>query len=149
MDAPEDQLQRFIGRYSPDVADRAASVLAELRRLMPGATLLVYDNYNALAVAFSPDGRPSHTILSVTLYPRWVSLFFTNGASLEDPSGILRGSGNKMRHIVLSSADDIKREEVRAVIREALRASGLSISSGEGRVVIQSVSTKQRPRRPK
>lgn len=146
--SPEDQLQSFIDRFSPEVAARANQTLDKLRQLLPGATRLVYDNYNALAVAFTPDGRPSHTILSVTLYPRWVSLFFTNGAALRDPAGILKGSGSKMRHLVLNSKEDLDRPEVGSLIEEAVRSSGLSLPAGEGQVVIQSVSAKQRPRRP-
>jgi hypothetical protein len=82
MPTPEEQLERFIDRYSPEVAARGRAAVAKLSKMLPHAARLVYDNYNALAVAFSPDGRPSHAILSLTIYPRWVSLFFTDGAGL-------------------------------------------------------------------
>jgi len=37
---------------------------------------MVYDNYNALVIAFSPNERPSDAIFSIALYPHWVNLFF-------------------------------------------------------------------------
>jgi hypothetical protein len=148
MTDAESQLQSFMSRFSPEVAARGNEALSKLREFLPGATCLVYDNYNALAVAFTPDGRPSHAILSLTLYPRWVSLFFTSGGTLPDPAHLLKGSGNKMRHMVLVSAHALDQPEVRALIYEAVRSSGVQMPASHGQVIIQSVSAKQRPRRP-
>ena len=78
--AAERQVATFIGRYDPAVARVARQARRKVRRLLPGAFELVYDNYNALALAFAPTERPSELILSITLYPRRVSLFFTRGA---------------------------------------------------------------------
>lgn len=148
MNTAEAQLQVLIERYSPEVADRARASLAKLRKILPGATQLVYDNYNALAVAFSLSGRPSDAILSLTLYPRWVSLFFTRGAALPDPHHLLKGSGNRMRHLVLNAADELDQPEIRSLIDEAVRCGGGDRSPGNGGIIIQAISAKQRPRRP-
>jgi hypothetical protein len=88
---PAKQLDRFIARYSTDVARLARQVLAVLRRRHPGATELVYDNYNALAIGFGPGDRSSDAVFSIALYPRWVSLFFLDGARLSDPDRLLKG----------------------------------------------------------
>jgi hypothetical protein len=75
------RLETFIRRYSPDVARRARAALATTRARLPGALELVYDNYNALAIAFSPTERRDDILRSIVLYPRWVSLFFYRGAA--------------------------------------------------------------------
>jgi hypothetical protein len=80
----ERQLAGFIARFSPDVARVARAARAKIRKQLPGAFELVYDNYNALALAFGPTDRASDAILSIALYPRWVSLFFARGAKLPD-----------------------------------------------------------------
>jgi hypothetical protein len=144
----ERQVASFIGRFSPEVARVARQARGKIRRLLPGAVELVYDNYNALALAFGPTERPSDLILSIALYPRWVSLFFTRGAELADPDGLLRGSGSKIRHIVLGQAAVLDSAPVRTLIREALATHPTRLSRGRGRTIIQSVSAKQRPRRP-
>lgn len=146
MENAEDELRRFIDRYSPDVALRAKAALANLEEILPGATRLVYDNYNALAIAFSPDGRLSHAILSLTLYPRWVSLFFTNGASLSDPSVLLKGAGKKMRHLVLDSTDSLERLEVQSLVSDAVRSSDIQMPQHGGHTIIRSISPNQRQR---
>ncbi len=144
----ERQVAGFIGKYSPDVARVARQARRKIRRLLPGAVELVYENYNALALAFGPTEKPSDLILSIALYPRWVSLFFTRGAELADPHKLLRGSGSKIRHIVLERAAVLDSRPVRALLKGAVATHPKRVPPGGGRTIIQSVSAKQRPRRP-
>lgn len=144
----ERQLDEFLSRYTPEVRGVAAAALAKLRARVPGAVQLVYDNYNALVIAFSPTTITSDVIFSITLYPRWVSLFFMHGAALPDPKELLRGSGTRVRSIVLERADDLDKPAVRALIAAALRARPIA-REGEGRLVIKLIARNQRPRRPR
>jgi hypothetical protein len=147
--SPEKQLAAFIARYTPEVAAMARAALARLRKRMPSATRLVYDNYNALAVGFGPSERASEAILSIALYPRWVSLFFLQGARLADPLKRLKGSGRQVRHVVLEGAYTLDEPAVAALIDQALATAAKPLASrGRGRVVIRSISARQRPRRP-
>jgi len=146
---PDDQLDGFIGKFTPEVAKVARAALAKMRQLLPGAILLVYDNYNALAIGFGPTERASDAIFSIALFPRWVSLFFLRGANLRDPKKLLKGSGKVARHIVLKDAATLNDPAVLALMGHALkRAVKPMISEGPGRIVIKSISGKQRPRRP-
>ena len=147
--SPKERLDRFIGKYSPEVGALARDVLARLRARLPGAVELVYDNYNALAIGFGPTERTSDAILSIALWPRWVSLFFLQGAGLPDPNRLLRGKGKVARHIVLESAADLDKPAVRQLIARALERARTPLDpTGTSRLVIKSVSAKQRPRRP-
>jgi len=83
--SPEQQPARCIAKYATDVATLAHAVLATMRTRLPGAVELVYDNYNALAIAFGATERTADAIFSIALYPRWMSLFFVRGATLPDP----------------------------------------------------------------
>jgi hypothetical protein len=62
-----------------------------MRRRLPGATELIYDNYNALAIGFGPGERSSDAVFSIAVWPRWVSLFFLRGTRLHDPGKLLKG----------------------------------------------------------
>jgi hypothetical protein len=149
VQTPERQLDAFISRYTPEIAALARASLEKLRWQLPGAVELVYDNYNALAIGFAPSTKPSHAVVSLALYPRWVSLFLLQGATLPDPAGLLKGSGSRVRHLVLDDAEVLDRPEVRALVAAAAAGSATPFSTGEpGRVIIQSISSRQRPRRP-
>jgi hypothetical protein len=150
MDAQE-QFEGFLRKYQPGVAAEAKKSLAKLRKLIPNAIEMVYDNYNALVVGFCPGLRPSEAIISIAVMPEWVSLCFLQGAGLPDPEKRLEGSGNVARHIKMKKAAvTLDEPAVKALIAEALLCAKVPIPAGQKRqFIIKSVSTKQRPRRPR
>ena len=143
---PEEQLDQFIDRFSPEVAANARAAIAMVSARLPGAVILVYDNYNALAIGFGPNENARKIVCSVALYPRWASLFLTNGPSLPDPEGLLEGSGTTVRHVKLTPAL-IESDAVAALIDAAAASVDVPIDpAGEERLVIKAISAKQRPR---
>jgi len=145
----EQQLAGFIGKYTPEIGALAKAALARMRKRLPGAIELVYDNYNALAIGFGPTERASDAILSIAVFPRWVSLFLLHGAQLADPEKLLKGSGKRARHVVLDDAALLDRPAVQALMSRALECAPKPLNrTGRRRTVIKSISAKQRPRRP-
>jgi hypothetical protein len=147
---PRQQLDGFLAKYDPAIARTAKAVLAAMRRRLPGAIELVYDNYNALAIGFATGDRVKDVVFSVAVYPRWVTLFFyKDGARLPDPHGVLRGKGAQVRHVVLDDgAATLDRPPIRELIHVALDRHGWTPTPGaRGSIVIKSVAPKQRPRR--
>jgi hypothetical protein len=147
------QLDSFLSKYDPEVADFARRTLVRMRKLVPGAIEMVYDNYNWLVVGFGPTERPSEAIFSIVLPPGRVTLCFLQGAGLPDPAKRLEGSGNVVRNIKLYNAGKpdanlLDDPEVRALINVALNRAKVPMHAGARRkLVIRSVSAKQRPRR--
>ena len=124
------------------------SCRSALRRRLPTATELVYDNYNFLAIGYSPTQRTSEAIVSLAAAKNGVALSFYHGASLPDPHKILLGSGKQNRFVRLEGAATLARPEVEALLRCAIKQSRSPLpSSGSGKTIIKSVSAKQRPRR--
>jgi hypothetical protein len=148
--AVQAQLDGFLAKYTPEIAAQAVDVLGRLRAQVPGAVEMVYDNYNALVIGFCATERPSEAVLSIAVMPRWVDLcFIRHAALLPDPHGLLRGNGKMARHIVLREAAEIDTPAVRALIGHAVASSPKPFIPGaRGRMIIQSISAKQRPRRP-
>lgn len=144
------QLEGFIARYSPEIAREGRAALRILVRRMPGAVRLVYDNYNFPVVGFGPSDRPSEAVLSLAFAPRWLALcFLLSGTRLRDPEHLLRGSGSRVRNVRFTTAAELNRPAVRDLIAQALRLAPVPIPRrGRGRLIIRSVSARQRPRRP-
>jgi hypothetical protein len=147
---PQEQLAEFIDRFTPAVAALARRALVKMRKLTPGALELVYDNYNALAIGFSPTERAGDGIFSIAIFPGHPSLFFLQGAKLPDPTKRLRGSGNVVRHIVIEDVAMFEEPAVRRLIEVALAKAKVPLDAKQRRrLIIKSISAKQRPRRPK
>jgi hypothetical protein len=145
---PQAQLDGFIDKFSPDVAKLGRAAIARMRKFLPAAQVLVYDNYNALAVGFGSTDRSTDIVFSIAFYPRWVSLFFAKGVGLPDPHKRLRGGGNVVRHVVLTELSVLDDPQIRELMQQALSRSGASLQTGKrGPIVIKSISARQRPRR--
>lgn len=142
------QLDGFVAKYPPGVAKLGRAAIARMRKLLPAAHVLVYDNYNALAVGFGPSERAAQIVFSIAMYPRWVSLFFAKGVGLPDPHKRLKGSGNVVRHVVLTELAVLDDPQIRVLMQQALARSGASLQVGKrGAIVIKSIAARQRPRR--
>jgi hypothetical protein len=146
------QLDSFIAKYDPDIAAFARRALAKMRKLVPGAIEMVYDNYNWLVIGFSPTERPSEAIFSLVLPPGRVTLCFLQGAGLPDPAQRLSGSGNVVRNIRLYNAGEpdahvLDDPEVLALINLALNRAKVPMPRGAHRkLIIRAIAERQRPR---
>ena len=147
---PEEELDSFLDKYSPELAAEGRAILKHLRERLPGATRMVYDNYNALVIGFAAENRVSAVVLSIALYPKWINLFFMRGVELNDPHGLLKGEGGKIRHIARVTTRLVRDRAVDALIAQAMAISEPQIDpAAAGELVIKSISAKQRPRRPR
>jgi len=141
------RLDAFIDAYTPSVAHIARGALTRLRQLLPGAVELVGDRYTGLVIGFSPTERPADATLSIVLYPRWVNLFFLQGAVLRDPKKLLEGTGKVVRHLTLRDPAQLDDREVQALVAQA-RLQARAKFPQRRRTIIKSISAKRSPRRP-
>lgn len=147
---PKAQLAGFLAKFTPEVAALAKTSLRIMRTRFPTAVQLVYDNYNFLVVGFGPTERPSEAIFSIALFARGVDLcFLQGGPKLVDSRKLLKGNGKKVRHIRLETAEVLNLPAVKSLMSQAVKKSVVPFSkTGRGKLVIRSISVKQRPRRP-
>jgi len=146
---PKKQLDSFLAKYNPKITSLARGALVKMRKRLPGSLEMVYDNYNALVIGFVPNERPSDAIFSIALYPDHVTLCFLQGASVPDPKHRLMGSGNVVRHIRLESAATLDDPEIVSLMNAALHRAKVPLDPKQRRrLIIKSISAKQRPRRP-
>lgn len=146
---PEAQLAAFLAKYTPEIATQARAVRARLQQSFPGGIEFVYDNYNALVIGYGPSERVSEAVLSIAVYPRWITLFFLHGAGLDDPQQLLKGRGKQVRNVRLGEPDDLLLPAVQTLIALAIAPTQAAFTSAAAlRTVIKSISARQRSRRP-
>lgn len=143
--SPATAIDGFLDRFEPSVATTARKAVALLRKRYGGATVWVYDNFNALVFAFGQ----ANPLFSIAVYPRYATLFFAEGTLLADPEGLLEGSGSTYRHLkLLDGVAMLDRPAVKALLSQAVARASPPLAKRGGTVVIKSISKKQRPRRP-
>jgi len=144
----ESQLTAFIRKFAAKDQRLIRAVRSAVRKRFPTAHELIYDNYNFFVIGYSPTERPSDAIVSIAARANGVGLCFIHGAGLPDPKKLLLGSGNQTRFIRLESANVLANPDVEALVAAAIDRSKAPLpAKGRGKLIIRSVSAKQRPRR--
>jgi hypothetical protein len=144
----ESQLEGFVAKFAPEHQTLIRAVRRTLRRRWSTATEMVYDNYNFFVIGYAPTERPSDAIVSIVAGPNGVSLCFIQGAKLPDPANVLNGSGSQTRFVRLETVGVLARPEIDSLLHAAVdRAKTSFPARGKAKLVIRSVSKKQRPRK--
>jgi hypothetical protein len=147
-DDAENQLDGFIDKFEPHYQRLIREVRQRLRKRFRGANEIAYDNYNFFVIGYGPTERPSDCFISLTAASNGIGLCFIHGASLPDPHKVLLGSGKQTRFIRLGSVDVLERPEIDSLLNSAVAQAKTPLpATGHGRLIIRSVSAKQRPRR--
>lgn len=144
----EAQLATYFAKYEPKLAKLGKALRAKLRARLPGLfeVVYVYENQNALVIAYSATGNGYDGVCSIGLYPESAKLFFAQGSKLSkaDPHKLLQGRAN-VRHVVVNSVADYDRAEIEALMTAALKLAKVHPdASRKGGVIIRAEAQKQR-----
>src|SRR6202140_613219 len=115
-----DQVEIFIDKFDSKNAALIRSARNTLRKRLPAANELVYDNYNFFVIGYCSTERPSDCILSIAAAANGVGLSFYYGATLPDPHKLLPGSGSQNRFIRIESVATLTRPELVELIAAAI-----------------------------
>lgn len=106
-----------------NVANPQNSIARALRALIqeidPDTTEVVRLGDNAATYGVGPRKMKEGYCYVMPLKAR-VNLGFYSGALLDDPTGLLEGTGKKLRHIKVNSADMVGTDAMRALILAAV-----------------------------
>src|SRR5712671_67929 len=117
--SPPAALIKFLKPYDREIRQLALQLRSLVLEEMAPCYENIYDAYSAVAIGFGTSDRLRDGIFHIAVYSQHVNLGFNDGATLDDPKGILQGAGNRIRHVTVKTAEDIKRPEIRAYIRRA------------------------------
>src|ERR1700674_5016429 len=144
----EKQLKSFIDKFEPKNQAVIRAPRNALRKRLPSCNELSYDNYIFFVIGYCSTERPSDCIVSIAAAANGVGLSFYRGASLPDPHGLLLGSGSQNRFVRIESAATLVQPGVEELIAAAIaQAANPLPAKGRGKLVIRSISKKQKARR--
>jgi hypothetical protein len=145
---PEQQLKAFIAKFDRNLGKQIRECRSAMRKRFPTTNELVYDNYNFFVIGYCTTERPSDCVVSLAVNSKGIGLSFYYGATLLDPRRILQGSGKQNRFVRLDGVSTLRRPEVEELLDAAeAQADPPFTKSGRGKLIIRSISKKQRPRK--
>ena len=110
--------EKLLVNNKPEAQALALDLRRLVQRLLPKAEEKIYSGWGVADYGFGEAGRGFMTIGPQKGY---VNLYFMNGVDLEDPTGLLVGTGKRMRHIRVQSPADLKNRALHALIRQAAK----------------------------
>ena len=116
---PPPALIKFLKPYDRAIQDLALKLRSLVLEEMAPCYENIYDAYSAVAIGYGSSDRLRDGVFHIAVYAKHVNLGFNHGATLDDPLGILKGTGNQIRHISIKTPADLARPEIRAYIRRA------------------------------
>lgn len=90
-----------------------------IMQIHPGTCLTVRPGDRAATFGVGPR-KMKEGYAYIMPHKAWVNLGFYQGAFLPDPSGLLEGTGARLRHIKLRSLTDCANPDLHALIRAAV-----------------------------
>jgi hypothetical protein len=147
---PPAQLREFLAAFDPPITTLFLAARAAVLAAAPEANELIYDAYNAVSAAYSFSDRLKEAFCHVAGYSKYVNLGFNRGADLADPSGILAGTGARIRHVRIAAVADLDKPALQPLLRAAVR-EGRTLVEGAPRAAKSSIRPttggKRRPAR--
>lgn len=126
MARPPRELLEFLFRYDPAVQSLALGLRKVVHEEMAPCHEYIFEMRSKVVLLY---GATEHVIAdgicNIGVFARHVILGFPRGIDLNDPAGVLQGSGKAMRHVTLKKLSDLDRPEIRLYLRQARRNAGL------------------------
>jgi hypothetical protein len=95
-----------LASHRPEVVAAARAVQTVILEELPGV-VVHFDRGNGLLAL----------LFALIPHAGWLNLQLADGAVLPDPEGLIEGTGKRIRHVKLRTADAAGRPSVRALIR--------------------------------
>ena len=112
--------ESFLADYSEPVREIALAARDLLSKTLPKAVESVDKPAKVIGYAYGSGYKG--LVCTLIMSKSGVKLGIVRGAELPDPSRLMKGEGKVHRHVPLRSVADLKRPELRQLLRSALAA---------------------------
>ena len=144
-------LSKFLKPFPENVKEITLWLREFIWDLYPNCNELIYDNYNALAIAFAPTNKAGDAFCSIAVYSKHVNFGFNRGSEIADPDKILNGKGSLYRYITIKEKKDFPNSYIKKLLKDAYLNSLSRLKENrqtlKGQTITKSISPVQR--RPK
>lgn len=120
---PNPQLKKFIEPYDERIQNLTMELRNFITDLVPDSNELIWDNYNAVAMAYSKSEKLKDAFCHIAVYSGHVNFGFNRGAELSKTNIQLNGKGKLIRHISVKDFQSFPQHEIKSMIWEAVGIS--------------------------
>ena len=143
-------LLHFLEPFPEAIRDLVIWLRSFIWDLYPQTNELIYDNYNALAIGWSPTDRVGHIFCSIAVgrTSNNVHFGFYWGAQIADPEKKLIGQGRQYRYILVKEKSGFPKTYIKKLMKEAYQLSLSKVKDPsqlmQGATITKSISQAKR-----
>ena len=111
--------ERLLSDKPPPMQGRYRDIRRLVLQASPTCNELLYHTH-ALSSVYSLSDKLKHAFCHIPVYSNHINLGFNLGADLDDPDGILSGTGKKIRHISIHESSDLSHPAIARLLADAV-----------------------------
>ena len=143
-------LLKFLKPFDKEINEIVLCLRDFIWDLYPDSNELIYDNYNALAVGWSPTDKVGHTFCSIAVgrTSKNIHFGFYWGNEISDPEKKLLGQGIQYRYILVKKMSEFPKAYIKKLLKDAYANSMAKVKDKkqvmQGNTITKSISAKKR-----
>ena len=143
-------LLKFLKPFDNEINEIALYLRDFIWDLYPDSNELIYDNYNAVAVGWSPTDKVGHTFCSIAVgrTSKNIHFGFYWGNEISDPEKKLLGQGIQYRYILVKKMSEFPKTYIKKLLKDAYANSMAKVKDKkqvmQGNTITKSISAKKR-----
>jgi|ERR1035437_1125113 hypothetical protein len=147
------ELLKFLSPFDDEKIELVLWLREFVWDLYPQTNELIYDNYNALAIGWSPTDKVGHTFCSIAIgrTSKNIHFGFYWGSEIPDPEKILIGKGNQYRYILVKNKKDFSKTYIKKLVKDAYTNSLAKVKDPKqimkGATITKSISPVKREKK--
>ena len=116
--------EKTVDAYIAQLESLQGEIISEVRKIILEAAPEAEEAIKWAQPVYSLNGPFAY----IKAFKRAVNFGFWRGVDIDDPSGLLQGSGEKMRHVKLTDLNDIDEHAFTDFIQQAIK---LNLTKGD------------------
>ncbi|MEL6561658.1 MAG: hypothetical protein AAFQ94_25950 [Bacteroidota bacterium] len=138
----------FLKPYCKEIQTLTHELRQFVSELIPVANELIWDNYNAVAIAYSKSEKLKDAFCHIAVYAKHVNFGFNRGSELTKTEIKLNGTGKLIRHLKVKDFETFPKNTITKMLWEAVSRSeqlneDLLAVKSKGKSIVMSVSEKK------
>ena len=110
--------QQIVSDQTPAIQELAYATRDFVLSIRPDANLEVESSWGGYLL-FKQAVEAANTVCFISAYKKHVSLGFSQGVNLDDPNGLLKGTGKLQRHVKLKKPADLQNPALKEILIQA------------------------------
>lgn len=118
-DDPEAVIAELLEPYPEEIRSFARELRSYLKEETKPTHELAGRSAQSFNIGYGFNTTSWDCFCAIIVYRNHINLSFPSGAKLEDPEGLLHGTGTRVRHMKIREVADLQTPEARALLDEA------------------------------